>query len=221
MTAINVPEDFEGIAAQRAAVTNVLVAEALAYGDMGLALPILAPARCRVGAHPLGQRRSAGDLSDGVRRRERTAGVRRDRRAAPAVRPDRAEDHGGAHAQRLPARRREVVGACCRGRRIVRSWPPNSTASRRCSSSSRRRRASPSRPDPSMGIRAAALGQIELDHVTVPLSARLGEDERRRERRLLGGDRAVAPRLGRTGGRHRARGARLRGALRQGARGVR
>ncbi|MET0900566.1 MAG: acyl-CoA dehydrogenase family protein, partial [Mycobacterium sp.] len=31
--------------------------------------------------------------------------------------------------------------------------------------------------DPSMGIRAAALGRIELDNVAVPLSARLGEDE--------------------------------------------
>jgi alkylation response protein AidB-like acyl-CoA dehydrogenase len=31
-------------------------------------------------------------------------------------------------------------------------------------------------PDPSMGIRAAALGKVELDNVTVPLSARLGED---------------------------------------------
>lgn len=30
--------------------------------------------------------------------------------------------------------------------------------------------------DPSMGIRAAALGRVELDKVTVPLSARLGED---------------------------------------------
>jgi alkylation response protein AidB-like acyl-CoA dehydrogenase len=30
--------------------------------------------------------------------------------------------------------------------------------------------------DPSMGIRAAALGQVELDKVVVPLSARLGED---------------------------------------------
>jgi len=30
--------------------------------------------------------------------------------------------------------------------------------------------------DPSMGIRAAALGRVELDNVTVPLSARLGED---------------------------------------------
>jgi alkylation response protein AidB-like acyl-CoA dehydrogenase len=30
--------------------------------------------------------------------------------------------------------------------------------------------------DPSMGIRAAALGRVELDNVSVPLSARLGED---------------------------------------------
>ena len=30
--------------------------------------------------------------------------------------------------------------------------------------------------DPSMGIRAAALGRVELDNVAVPLSARLGED---------------------------------------------
>ena len=43
ITAINIPEDFEGIAAHRSSVTNVLAAEALAYGDMGLALPILAP----------------------------------------------------------------------------------------------------------------------------------------------------------------------------------
>lgn len=43
ITAINIPEDFDGIAAHRSSVTNVLVAEALAYGDMGLALPLLAP----------------------------------------------------------------------------------------------------------------------------------------------------------------------------------
>ena len=43
ITAINIPEDFDGIASHRGTVTNALVAEALAYGDMGLALPILAP----------------------------------------------------------------------------------------------------------------------------------------------------------------------------------
>ena len=31
--------------------------------------------------------------------------------------------------------------------------------------------------DPSMGIRAAALGRVELNNVAVPLSARLGEDD--------------------------------------------
>ncbi|WP_442942680.1 acyl-CoA dehydrogenase family protein [Nocardia sp. NBC_01503] len=43
ITLINVPEEFEGAAAERGAVTNSLVAEALAHGDMGLALPLLAP----------------------------------------------------------------------------------------------------------------------------------------------------------------------------------
>src|SRR5699024_2403659 len=42
-TMLNVPEEFEGIASERGVVTNSLVAEALAYGDMGLARPILAP----------------------------------------------------------------------------------------------------------------------------------------------------------------------------------
>ncbi|WP_373862353.1 acyl-CoA dehydrogenase family protein [Nocardia acidivorans] len=43
ITLINVPEEFEGAASERGAVTNSLVAEALAHGDMGLALPLLAP----------------------------------------------------------------------------------------------------------------------------------------------------------------------------------
>ncbi|MFE3541679.1 acyl-CoA dehydrogenase family protein [Nocardia sp. NPDC059177] len=43
ITLINVPEELDGAAAERGAVTNSLVAEALAHGDMGLALPILAP----------------------------------------------------------------------------------------------------------------------------------------------------------------------------------
>ncbi|HJF12807.1 acyl-CoA dehydrogenase family protein [Corynebacterium falsenii] len=41
---INLPEEFEGIATGSGATTNALIAEALAYGDMGLAVAILAPA---------------------------------------------------------------------------------------------------------------------------------------------------------------------------------
>lgn len=44
VTLINVPEAFEGIATGEDVTTNALVAEALSYGDMGLALTVLAPA---------------------------------------------------------------------------------------------------------------------------------------------------------------------------------
>ncbi|MFT3661445.1 MAG: acyl-CoA dehydrogenase family protein [Gordonia sp. (in: high G+C Gram-positive bacteria)] len=43
ITMINVPEAFDGAASDRGVVTNALVAEAMAYGDMGLAVPLLAP----------------------------------------------------------------------------------------------------------------------------------------------------------------------------------
>ncbi|OPX14223.1 acyl-CoA dehydrogenase family protein [Gordonia sp. i37] len=43
ITMINVPEELDGAATERGVVTNALVAEAMAYGDMGLALPLLAP----------------------------------------------------------------------------------------------------------------------------------------------------------------------------------
>jgi alkylation response protein AidB-like acyl-CoA dehydrogenase len=44
ITSIGVPEELGGVGTERSAVTNVLVAEALAHGDMGLAVACLAPA---------------------------------------------------------------------------------------------------------------------------------------------------------------------------------
>jgi hypothetical protein len=41
---IGVPEDAGGLSAERSAVTNVLVAQALAHGDLGVAVACLAPA---------------------------------------------------------------------------------------------------------------------------------------------------------------------------------
>lgn len=43
VTLIGVPEELGGVGTERSAVTNVLVAEALAHGDMGLAVSCLAP----------------------------------------------------------------------------------------------------------------------------------------------------------------------------------
>ena len=71
ITAINVPEDFDGIAAHRCTVTNALVAEALAYGDMGLALPILAPGGVASALTHWGSADQQATYLGGVRGRER------------------------------------------------------------------------------------------------------------------------------------------------------
>jgi alkylation response protein AidB-like acyl-CoA dehydrogenase len=44
ITMIGVPEELGGVGTERSTVTNVLVAEALAHGDLGLAVACLAPA---------------------------------------------------------------------------------------------------------------------------------------------------------------------------------
>ncbi|HEU5474158.1 MAG TPA: acyl-CoA dehydrogenase family protein [Actinophytocola sp.] len=43
LASIGVPEELGGVSGERSAVTNVLVAEALAHGDLGLAVACLAP----------------------------------------------------------------------------------------------------------------------------------------------------------------------------------
>ncbi len=87
------------------------------YGP-GVADP--GPRRGGVRADPLGQRRSAGHLSQRVRRGQCAAGLRDHRRTAPAVRPHHAQDHRGPHTRRLPPGRGEVTGPGRCRRRIVR-----------------------------------------------------------------------------------------------------
>jgi alkylation response protein AidB-like acyl-CoA dehydrogenase len=174
ITAINVPEDFEGIAAHRAAVTNVLVAEALAYGDMGLALPILAPAGVASALTHWGSAdQQATYLKDFAGENVPQACVAI---AEPqplfdptalkttAVRTPSGYRLDGVKSLVPAAANAElfIVAAQLNGRPalfIVESSAKGLTVT----------------PDPSMGIRAAALGRVELDRVTVPLSARLGE----------------------------------------------
>ncbi len=176
ITAINVPEDFDGIAAHRAAVTNVLVAEALSYGDMGLALPILAPAGVASALTHWGSadqqatylKEFAGDnvpqacvaISEPHPLFDPTALKTTAVRTPSGYRLDGVKSlvPAAANAELL------IVAAQLNGKPalfIVESSSQGVSVT----------------ADPSMGIRAAALGQVELDHVTVPLSARLGEDD--------------------------------------------
>lgn len=176
ITAINIPEDFDGIAAHRSSVTNVLVAEALAYGDMGLALPILAP--CGVAAaltHWGSADQQATYLHEFAGENVPQACVAiaepqplfdPTRLATTAVRTPSGYRLDGVKSLVPAAADAElfIVGAQLDGKPalfIVESSTKGLTV----------------KADPSMGLRAAALGHLELSGATVPLTARLGEHE--------------------------------------------
>src|ERR1700744_35107 len=176
ITAVNIPEDFDGIAAHRSSVTNVLVAEALAYGDMGLALPILAPGGVASALTHWGSAdQQATYLPEFAGENVPQACVAiaepqplfdPTRLKTTAVRTPSGYRIDGVKSLVPPAADAElfIVGAQLDGRPalfIVESSAKGLTV----------------KADPSMGIRAAALGRLELSSVSIPLSARLGEDE--------------------------------------------
>jgi alkylation response protein AidB-like acyl-CoA dehydrogenase len=175
ITAINIPEDFDGIAAHRSTVTNALVAEALAYGDMGLALPILAPGGVASALTHWGSadqqatylKEFAGDNVPQacVAIAEPHALFDPTALKTTAVRTPSGYRLNGVKSLVPTAADAElfIVGAQLSGKPalfIVESSTQGVSV----------------KADPSMGIRAAALGRVELDNVSVPLSARLGED---------------------------------------------
>jgi alkylation response protein AidB-like acyl-CoA dehydrogenase len=176
ITAINIPEDFDGIAAHRSTVTNALVAEALAYGDMGLALPILAPGGV---ASALTHWGSADQQAIYL---QEFAGANVPQACVAIAEPHALFDPTALKttAARTPSGYRLngvkslvpaaadaelfIVGAQLSGKPalfIVESSTQGVSVT----------------ADPSMGIRAAALGRVELDNVSVPLSARLGGED--------------------------------------------
>jgi alkylation response protein AidB-like acyl-CoA dehydrogenase len=176
ITAINIPEDFDGIAAHRSAVTNALVAEALAYGDMGLALPILAPGGVASAFTHWGSAdQQATYLTEFAGENVPQACVAIAEPHAlfdptalktTAVRTPSGYRLNGVKSLVPAAADAElfIVGAQLSGKPalfIVESSTKGVSV----------------KADPSMGIRGAALGRVELDNVSVPLSARLGEED--------------------------------------------
>ncbi len=189
VTAINIPEDFDGIAAQRSSVTNVLVAEALAYGDMGLALPILAPGGVASALTHWGSAdQQATYLTEFAGENVPQACVAiaepqplfdPTRLKTTAVRTPSGYRLDGVKSLVPAAADAElfIVGAQLNGKPalfIVESSTKGLTV----------------KADPSMGIRAAALGHVELSGVSVPLHCAARSRGRRRGRvrhRLFGG----------------------------------
>ena len=98
---LGLPESLGGVAEERSAMAGTLVAEALAKGDMGLAV---ADAGAGLGGHrdrPLGERRAAADLPSGVRGRRRAGRRAGAHRAAGALR--RAQPRGPPRSGRATA----------------------------------------------------------------------------------------------------------------------
>lgn len=175
ITAIKVPEEFDGIAESRTTVTNALVTEALGYGDMGLALPILAPGGVASALTLWGSAdQQATYLAE-------FAGDRAPQGCVAITEPHPLFDPTALKttAVRTPSGYRLdgvkslvpaaadaelfVVAAQLNGKPtlfVVESDTAGVTVT----------------ADRSMGLRAAALGQVSLEKVSVPLSARLGED---------------------------------------------
>lgn len=176
ITAVNIPEDFDGIAEHRSTVTNALVAEALAYGDMGLALPILAPGGVAAALTHWGSAdQQATYLSEfaGEKVPQACLAIAEPRPLfdPTALKTTAVRTPGGYRLtgvkSLVPAAAEAelfIIAAQLEGRPamfIVESSAEGLTVT----------------PDPSMGVRAAALGRVELDNVAVPLGNRLGELE--------------------------------------------
>ncbi len=135
ITMINVPEEFDGAASERGVVTNALVAEAMAYGDMGLALPLLAPSGVATTLTNFGtdeqQRTYLPDFA-GENVPQSAVVIAEPR---PPLRRVRVEHQGNSRTKRIPAERRQVVRP---GRRIVGTVPRRRAARRQARAVHRR-----------------------------------------------------------------------------------
>ena len=175
ITAVNVPEDFDGIAEHRSTVTNALVAEALAYGDMGLALPILAPGGVAAALTHWGSAGQQGTYLSAFAGENVPQACVAIAEPHPLFDPTMLKTTAvrTPSGYRLDGEKSLVVAAADAELFIVAAQLSGKPALFIVESSSPGLTVT---ADPSMGIRAAALGRIELNQVTVPLSARLGED---------------------------------------------
>jgi alkylation response protein AidB-like acyl-CoA dehydrogenase len=176
VTAIKVPEDYDGIAEQRTSVTNALVAEALSYGDMGLALPILAPGGVASALTHWGTAdQQATYLKD-------FAGENVPQACLAIAEPQPLFDPTTLKttAVRTPSGYRldgvkSLVPAAADAELFVIAAQLNGKPAMFIVESDTA--GVTIQADRSMGLRAAALGRVELNKVSVPLTARLGGED--------------------------------------------
>ena len=177
VTALNIPEDFDGIAEHRSTVTGALVAEALAYGDMGLALPILAPAGVAAALTHWGSAEQQATYLPEF------AGENVPQASVLIAEPHALFDPTACKttAVRTPGGYRlsgvkSLVPAAGAAELFIVAAQLNGTPALFVVEASTE--GVTVEADPSMGVRGAALGKVALDNVAVPLHNRLGEQDR-------------------------------------------
>jgi alkylation response protein AidB-like acyl-CoA dehydrogenase len=177
LTIIGVPEELGGVVAERSAVTATLMSEALAQGDMGLALACLAPAAVSTALSLWGDADQQGTYLPAFAGEDVPAAALALLEPPPLFDPQqlhtRARQAGGGYVisgvKSLVPRAAEaelfVVAAQLDGRGpslfILESGIEGLGVE----------------PEPAMGLRAAATHRLLLEDVTLPASALLGGGE--------------------------------------------
>jgi alkylation response protein AidB-like acyl-CoA dehydrogenase len=179
LTMIGVPEELGGAVAERSATTTVLMSEALAQGDMGIALACLAPAAVSTAISLWGDAQQQATYLPEFVGDDVPAAALAMMEPQPLFNPfkllTRARGAGGGYVlngvKALVPRAADaevfVVAADLEGHDARRSHPALFIVESRTAGISIDR-------DPAMGIRAGATGRLILENVQLPATALLG-----------------------------------------------
>ena len=174
VTLMGVPEELGGVGAERSAVTSVLIAEALAHGDMGIAVACLAPAAVANALVEWGDAEQQSTYLPALTGENAPAAALTVQEGQPLFDPFalRTKAYRTADGFRLTGAKTMVprvaqdelfvVAADLDGRGPALFLVESGSAGLSVEA------------DPSMGLRAAGLGTLHLENVAVPASALLG-----------------------------------------------
>jgi alkylation response protein AidB-like acyl-CoA dehydrogenase len=181
LTLIGVPEELGGAASERSVVTNVLVAEALAHGDLGLAVACLAPSAVSTALVLWGDEQQQGTYLPAFVGSNVPGAALAIQEPGPlfdplSLRTSASRTPGGfvlngvkSLVPRAAFAELFVVAASLEGQGprlfVVESSTPGVGVE----------------AEPAMGLRAASTGRLVLDKVSVTASAMLGDESSYRE----------------------------------------
>ncbi|MEC3977821.1 acyl-CoA dehydrogenase family protein [Amycolatopsis sp. H20-H5] len=171
---VGIPEELGGVGTERSVVTSALVAEALAHGDLGLAVAVLAPSAVSTALVSWGDEQQQADYlpafvgenvpAAALALQERTPLFDPFKPSTKAKRTPKGYELTGVKAMVPRAAQAElfIVSADLEGRGpalfIVESTNAGVTIE----------------AEPAMGLRGAATGKLHLDKVSLPAGALLG-----------------------------------------------